>query len=151
MSPAGSSPIDDPASSIDAGSSAGSIGAPDQQLQGIHVLREQRLLLREVGLRLVEDLLGLAEIGPRSDPAFEPQPGQPNALFRGSRGLFGDQQQARVGGIIEPGIGDVGDQGQPGRARAGFGRQILLELRMGQRAQPAEQVEFEAGHVDADG
>ena len=41
------------------------------------------------------------------------------------------------------------DERQPRRARAGLGCEIALELGVGQRAQPAEQVELEARDADA--
>ncbi len=44
------------------GEKAWSNGRADQQLKRVHVLREQRRLLREVGLGLRKDLLRLVEV-----------------------------------------------------------------------------------------
>ena len=116
--PAGSSATVGPAWSIDAGRRVGSIGAPTSSCKRVDVLRDQRALLREVGLGLAQDLFGLAEVGARRDPAFEPEPRQAHAFLRAVDGLLRHQQQARIRRIVEPCVGDIGDERQPRRARA---------------------------------
>ena len=58
------------ASSIDDGSIVAGIGGADEELQRVHVLRQQRLLLRDIRLRLRKDQLRLVEVKPRRDPAL---------------------------------------------------------------------------------
>ena len=55
------------------GQQAGVDRRADQQLQRIDVLRDVGALEGEIGLRLRQDFLRLAEIGPRRDAALEPQ------------------------------------------------------------------------------
>ena len=83
------------ASSIEPAKRLGRDRCPDQQLQGIDVLRDRGPLAREIGLRLGLDLLGLAQVGARRDPAFEPDPREPHALLGAGRGFLRDSSRLR--------------------------------------------------------
>ena len=98
----------------------------------------------EVGLRCVENLLSLVEVGSRRNSAFEAKTRQANALL-GARGSFLiDQQQAGISGMIEPSRRNIRDQRQAGGPCPGLRREIAIELNVGERAKPAEQVDFKA-------
>ena len=116
-------------------------------MQRIDVLRDRRGLLRQIGLRGREHLFGLAQVGARRDTALQPGAGQGHAALRTGGGIARDGQQALVRAIVQPRLGDVADQRQPGGARRRLGREIAVERRAGQRSDAAEQVEFEG--VDA--
>jgi hypothetical protein len=120
-------------------------------LQRVDVLRDRRLLVREIGLRGEQDLLRLAKIGARRHAASEPRIGQGDAALRTSDGVLRDLQQALVRRVGKPGIGDVADQRQASRPGRGFGLEIAVERGAGQRADTAEQVELERRGAEVDG
>ena len=122
---------------------------PISSCKQIHVLGERRALLGDQCLGGVEDLLRLPQVGSRRDSAFEPGAGQRDAALGIGGRVLGDLEHAGVGGIGQPGIGDVGDQREARRSAGRFGREIAVEVGLGQRADAAEQVELETGNGKA--
>ena len=122
----------------------------DQQLQRVDVLRDRGPLLREIGLRLRQDLLAWS----RSVRGATP----PSSRMRVSRTLFcalaavcGDQQQAEVRRVVRARRWRYrATSVRRVDASAGLGREILLELGVGQRTNAAEQVELEARDAEAE-
>src|SRR3546814_3374242 len=60
-------------------------------------------------------------------------------------GVARDRQQVAVGAIIGPGVGEIGDQRKPHRARRRLGRQRAIAFGLGRVGEAPEQVELEAG------
>jgi len=56
-------------------------------------------------------LFCLAQIGARRDAAVQPRARQLDAALRAGLGVLRDLEQARVGGIVEPGGREIADPG----------------------------------------
>ena len=68
----------------------------------------------------------LYDDGARRDAALQASVGQLNAALGVVDGLLRDAQQAVVGGVGQPSLGDVGHEDQPRRSGGVFGGEIPL-------------------------
>ncbi len=112
-------------------------------MQRVDVLRDQGALIGGIRPRGLERLLGLGQISARRDPAIDARAGEAHALLGDLGGLLGEREQRFVGAILQPGGGNIADEGEPRRVGTGFGREIAVLLGAAERGEAAEQVDLE--------